>query len=130
MKHIKIVAAVIIKDGKCLCTKRNISSHKYLSYKYEFPGCEVTLGETVEEALSREMFEELSVEIKIHNLCKTVEHTYPDFKVTLHAYYCELVSGDITLHEHIEHVWLKASELEQLDWAEANTPVVEFLMGV
>ncbi len=130
MKHIEVVAAVIIKDGKCLCTKRNINNYKYISYKYEYPGCKVALGETVEESLSREMFEALSVEIKVHELCKTVEHRYPDFKVTLHVYFCELVSGDIQLQEHIDYKWLMASDLDQVDWAEANRAIVDVLMAV
>lgn len=129
MKHIEVVAAVVVKDGKCLCTKRNISNYKYISYKYEFPGGKVAYGETEEEALSREMFEELSVEVKVHDLCLTVEHTYPDFKVTLHAYYCELITEEIQLNEHIEYVWLSASELNQLDWTAADIPIVELLMG-
>lgn len=129
MKHIEVVAAVVVKDGKCLCTKRNLSNFNYISYKYEFPGGKVEWGETAEEALSREMFEELSVEVKVHDLCLTVEHTYPDFKVRLHAYYCELITEEIQLHQHIEYVWLSPPELEQLDWAAADLPIVKLLMG-
>lgn len=128
MKHIEVVAAVVIKNGKCLCTKRNISKHKYISYKYEFPGGKVELGETSEEALAREMFEELSVEIKVHELCTTVEHTYPDFMLTMHAFYCEVVTEEIQLNEHIEYVWLDAPNLDQLDWAAADLPIVDILM--
>lgn len=128
MKHIEVVAAVIIKDGKCLCTKRNISNYKYLSYKYEFPTAEVGYGESFEDALTREMFEELSAEVKVHDLCLTLEHTYPDFMLTLRAYYCELISSDIELNKHIESVWLLASQLDQLDWVDAHIPIVELLM--
>lgn len=129
MKHIEVVAAVIIKGDKFLCTKRNYNQYKYISYKYEFPGGKVELGETSEEALAREMFEELSAEIKVIGHCMTVEHEYPDFKLTMHAYYCSLVSEDIVLHEHIEHVWLHTNELDQLDWAAADLPIVEKLMA-
>lgn len=130
MKPIEVVAAIIVKDGKCLCTKRNISHYKYISYKYEFPGGKIEYGETAEEALAREMFEELSAEIRVHDLCTTVEHTYPDFQVILHAYFCEMISDDIQLHEHIEYKWLPASELDQLDWAAADMPIVELLMDI
>ena len=128
MKHIKVVAAIIIKDGKCLCTKRNISNFKYISYKYEFPGGKVEHGETPEEALSREIFEELSVEIKVHDLCTTIEHTYPDFELTLDAYYCELITEEIQLNEYIKYIWLSSFELDQLDWAAADIPIVKLLM--
>lgn len=128
MNHIEVVAAVVIKDGKCLCTKRNLNKYKYISYKYEFPGGKVERGETSEEALAREMFEELSVEVAVHDLCTTVEHEYPDFKITMHAYYCELIDGNIELKEHIEYKWLDASNLDQLDWAAADLPIVELLM--
>ncbi|MGB3367907.1 MAG: (deoxy)nucleoside triphosphate pyrophosphohydrolase [Acidaminobacteraceae bacterium] len=128
MKHIEGVAAIIIKDGKCLCTKRNISNYKYLSYKYEFPTAEVRYGEDANDALTREMFESLSAEVKVHDLCMTVEHAYPDFMLTLHAYYCQLISPEIELNEHIGSVWLLASELDQLDWVLADIPIVEFLM--
>ncbi len=130
MKQIETVAAVIIKDGRCLCTKRNISNYKYISYKYEFPACELALGETKEETLTREMFEELSVEIKVHDLCKSVKHTYADFHVNIDAYFCQILTKEIHLHEHIEYIWLLPSELDQLDWAEANMPIVELLMAL
>lgn len=128
MKHIEVVAAVIKKGGKYLCTKRNISKYKYISYKYEFPGGKVERGETPEEALAREMFEELSVEIAVHDLCTTIEHTYPDFMLTMHAYNCSLVTIDIQLNEHVKYVWLDAHELDQLDWAAADLPIVDLLM--
>lgn len=128
MKHIEVVAAVVIKDGKYLCTKRNWSKYKYISYKYEFPGGKVELGESNEEALAREMFEELSVEVKVNDLCTTVEHSYPDFNLTMHAYYCELLTEEIQLNEHTSYVWLNKESLMSLDWAAADIPIVELIM--
>ena len=130
MKHIEVVAAVITKDGKVLCVQRGEHAKEYISLKWEFPGGKVEVGENREEALVREIQEELAAEIHELQFLMTVEHSYPDFHMTMHAYTCTLKTGEITLQEHVDMKWLTPEELNQLDWAEAYLPVVESLMDL
>ena len=128
MKTIKVVAAIIFLGGKVLCVQRAEHEREYVSLKWEFPGGKVELGESREEALVREIREELSVDIKVSEFLMTVEHTYPDFHLTMHVFKCVLEQGEISLNEHFALKWLSIDELHQLDWAAADIPVVEFLM--
>ena len=127
MKTIEVVAAVIFREGKVLCVQRAEHEKEYVSSKWEFPGGKVEIGESREEALMREIAEELVVEIHELQYLTTVEHSYPDFHLTMHAYSCALKAGDVTLKEHIAAQWLAAEELDQLDWAAADVPVVEMI---
>ncbi len=127
MKHLNVVAAVIIKDGKYLCMQRNASKYEYISYKYEFPGGKVEHGEDEVSALKREINEELEIEITILKKVVTVEHTYTDFSLSMHCYLCNTNSDNIILKEHINYKWLEKAELETLDWAAADIPVLEYL---
>ena len=96
--------------------------------KWEFPGGKVEVGESREEALVREIREELSVDIEVSEFLMTVHHTYPDFHLTMHVFKCVLDQGEITLNEHVALKWLSIDEHDQLDWAGADIPVVESLM--
>lgn len=127
MKHIEVVAAVIIQDGKVLCVQRPQNDKAYISLKWEFPGGKVEVGENREDALLREIQEELAAEIHELQYLMTVEHSYPDFHLTMHAYTCALKNGEITLREHVDMKWLATEDLDQLDWAEADLPVVKQL---
>ena len=124
----QVVAAVVVRDGKVLCVQRAEHSKEYVSLKWEFPGGKVEVGESHEEALVREIREELSVEIKLSEFFMTVEHTYPDFHLTMHVFNCVLPSGEIVLNEHVDMKWLSMEELGSLDWAAADVPVVKSLM--
>lgn len=128
MKHIEVVAAVIIQDGKVLCVQRPQNDKEYISLKWEFPGGKVEVGENKEDALLREIQEELAAEIHDLQYLMTVEHSYPDFHLTMHAYTCVLKAGEVTLKEHVGLRWLAVEELDQLDWADADLPFVERLM--
>ena len=130
MKHIEVVAAVIIKYGKVLCVQRPQNDKAYISLKWEFPGGKVELGENREDALLREIQEELAAEIHELQYLMTVEHSYPDFYLTMHAYTCALKHEEITLREHVDMKWLATEDLDQLDWADADLPVVESLMDL
>ena len=77
----------------------------------------------------REIREELSVDIEISNFFMTVEHTYPDFHLVMHVYRCHLTEGEVILNEHVDMKWLKVEELDPLDWAEADVPIVKRLIG-
>ena len=125
---ITVVAASIYWNGKVLCVQRAEHEKEYISLKWEFPGGKVEVGESREEALVREIREELSVDIEVSEFLMTVEHTYPDFHLTMHVFKCVLDQGEITLNEHVALKWLSLDELDQLDWAAADIPVVEFLM--
>ena len=128
MKTIEVGAAIIFREGKVLCVQRPNNTREYISLKWEFPGGKVEVGESREEALVREIREELSVDIEVSEFLMTVEHTYPDFHLTMHVFKCVLDQGEITLNEHVALKWLSIDELYQLDWAAADIPVVEFLM--
>ena len=127
MKHIEVVAAVIIQYGKVLCVQRPQNDKDYISFKWEFPGGKVEVGENREEALVREIQEELAAEIHELQFLMTVEHSYPDFHLTMHAYSCTLKTEEISLREHVDMKWLATEELNQLDWTEADLPVVKQL---
>ena len=124
-----VVAAVVFEDEKILCVQRAENSREYISLKWEFPGGKVEEGEQFEEALVREIREELSVDIEISEFFMTVEHTYSDFHLVMHVYRCHLTKGEVILNEHADLKWLKVEELDQLDWAEADIPIVKRLMG-
>ena len=128
MKTIEVVAAIIFREGKVLCVQRLNNTREYISLKWEFPGGKVEVGESREEALVREIREELSVDIEVSEFLMTVEHTYPDFHLTMHVFRCVLDQGEITLNEHVALKWLSFDELDQLDWAAADIPVVKSLM--
>ena len=127
-KTIRVVAAVLFRAGKVLCVQRPVNASKYISLKWEFPGGKVEVDESREEALVREIREELSVDIEVSEFLMTVEHAYPDFHLTMHVFKCVLDQGEITLNEHIALKWLSIDELDQLDWATADIPVVKSLM--
>lgn len=130
MKTIEVVAAVIVRDRKILCVQRAEHARECVSLKWEFPGGKVEVGESREEALVREIREELSVDIEVSEFLMTVEHAYPDFHLTMHVFKCALQSGEIVLNEHVDMKWLSVEELDQLDWAAADVPVVKSLMHV
>lgn len=107
--------------------QRGPSKYDYVSRKYEFPGGKVETGETKEQAIIREIKEELHIDIINLQFYLTVEHVYPDFAIIMHSFLCTTDSKNITLTEHIDAKWLKNSELEFLDWAEADVPIVQKL---
>ena len=128
MKSIEVVASMIFREGKVLCVQRAEHEKEYVSLKWEFPGGKVDVGESRKEALVREIREELSVDIEVSEFLMTVEHTYPDFHLSMHVFKCVLDQGEISLNEHVALKWLSVDELNQLDWAAADVPVVKSLM--
>lgn len=128
MKTIEVVAAIIQNNNQILCVQRGPSKYAYVSHKYEFPGGKVEVGETKEQAIIREIKEELHIDIINPQFYLTVEHTYPDFAIVMHSFLCVTETQQLTLTEHIDAKWLKNSELELLDWAEADVPIVKKLI--
>jgi 8-oxo-dGTP diphosphatase len=127
MKSIEVVAAIIIKDEKILAVQKGKAKFDYVSYKWELPGGKVEAGESLEQAIQREILEELHIQVNPKELLITVEHTYPDFHLVMHCFVCDYEYGDIQLTEHIELAWLYRRNLQSLDWADADIPVVKKL---
>ncbi len=129
MKQIEVVAGIIFCEDELLCVQRPKNKLPYISEKFEFPGGKIEEGETKEEALHRELLEELNLSTKIKSFYLTVVHQYPDFELTMHSFKCEVESKELILHEHIDQKWLKIKELTALDWAEADVPIVDKLVS-
>ncbi|SFQ48803.1 (deoxy)nucleoside triphosphate pyrophosphohydrolase [Hymenobacter arizonensis] len=128
-KHHEVVAAIIQRGDEILCLQRGASKYDYIGYKWEFPGGKVEAGETQEQALVREIKEELALDIQVEGPLLTVEHEYPDFIITMHGLHCTTLNSELVLHEHQAYKWLRAEELSTLDWAAADVPLVEKLQA-
>ena len=128
MKQVEVVAAIIQHNDKILCVQRGENKLSYISKKYEFPGGKIELGESKEETIIREIKEELNMEISVIKEFITVNHEYPDFYLTMHSYICSCETTTLTLTEHIDYKWLSISEMDQLDWAAADIPIVNKLV--
>lgn len=125
MKTIEVVAAIIHdSDGRIFATQRGYGDMKD---GWEFPGGKVEAGESPEEALKREIFEELETKIQIERLVQTVEYDYPKFHLMMHCYLCGIESGSLTLKEHEAAKWLRLSDLDSVDWLPADQIVVDTL---
>lgn len=128
MKKISVVAAVIQYQDEFLCVQRGVSKFDYISYKYEFPGGKVEEKETSEQAIIREIQEELCMDIIVDSHLITVDHDYPDFSIELQTFLCKTKTRSLKLVEHIDAQWLKAKELSKLDWADADKPIIKELL--
>ena len=126
MKKIEVVAAIIRKHDKIFATQRGYGDFKDW---WEFPGGKMEAGETPEEALKREIREELSTEINVDEFLCTVEYDYPAFHLTMHCYLCSLLTESLHLNEHEAARWLKPEDLDSVDWLPADKVVVEKLRG-
>ena len=128
MKKVFVVAGVIINEKKILCAQRSKNNLNYISKKFEFPGGKIEKFETDEQCLKREILEELSLEIEINDFYMLVNHIYPDFKLNMKVYLCSSNNRNIILKEHISCKWLGLKKISNLDWAEADLPVVRKLL--
>lgn len=124
MKNIEVVAAIICRSGEIFATQRGYGEWKDW---WEFPGGKVEPGETYDEALKREIREELDTEIDIHNLLTTVEYDYPSFHLTMHCYICSVISGHLMLREHEDARWLPVGEIDSVKWMPADITVINLL---
>ena len=127
MKHIYVVAGVIQNQDKILCMQRGISKNDYISFKWEFPGGKIEEGETHAQALQRELMEEMELNVEVGKHLIDITHTYPDFVITMYVYFCNTSNLNFKLNVHKDFKWLKKAELNSLDWAEADKPIVEKL---
>lgn len=123
MKTIQVTCAIIHFENKILAVQR--SEMMSLPLKWEFPGGKIEPGESEEDCIKREIFEELNIHIKLKKKLTPVLHQYPNFKINLIPFTAEYISGDLKLKEHANHVLVDKDELQHLDWAEADLPILK-----
>lgn len=121
-KHVHVACAIIERDGLVLSALRSASMN--LPLRWEFPGGKIEPGEGREECLKRELVEEMGVEIAVGRPLTPTTHEYPTLAVTLYPYVCSIVSGEITLHEHSAMTWLAPERMLELEWADADLPII------
>ena len=121
-KSIHVVAALIRKDDEVFGTQRGYGNYKDW---WEFPGGKVETGETPEQALAREIREELAVDISVDKYLTTVEYEYPEFHLSMACYWCSVKEGNLTLLEHEASRWLPLNNLRQVNWLPADVLVIE-----
>ncbi|MBR6466087.1 MAG: (deoxy)nucleoside triphosphate pyrophosphohydrolase [Bacteroidales bacterium] len=121
MKTIEVVAAVIVRDGRVFATQRGYGDFKDM---WEFPGGKMEAGENREDALKREIREELAADISVDSFIDTVEYDYPKFHLILHCFLCSLETKEVHLLEHESSRWLSADELDSVDWLPADLSVI------
>lgn len=122
MKTVRVVAAIIIDDGKVFATQRGYGEFKD---GWEFLGGKIDAGETPEEALIREIKEELDTEIVVKELLDTVEYDYPKFHLSMDCFICKIKSGELVLKEHEASKWLTKETLDSVEWLPADLGLIE-----
>ena len=132
MKTIRVVAAItkaVNEDGATIifATQRGYGDFKG---GWEFPGGKIEEGETPQDALKREIMEELSTEIAVGDLIDTIEYDYPTFHLSMDCFWAEIVSGDMVLKEHEAAKWLTKGELDSVDWLPADITLIEKIKAV
>lgn len=124
MKEIKVVAAIIQKENKILATKRGYGEFINM---WEFPGGKIELGETKEQALVREIKEELNIEISVDKFALDIEYQYPNFYLFMSCFMCSIKEGSIELLEHNDGKWITKEDLNTLNWLPADIDAVNYL---
>lgn len=122
MKTVRVVAAIIIDGGRVFATQRGYGEFKG---GWEFPGGKIDAGETPEEALIREIKEELDTVIEVKELLDAVEYDYPNFHLSMDCFICKIKSGNLVLKEHEASAWLTKDDLDSVDWLPADVTLVE-----
>lgn len=125
-KNIKVVAAVIKSGNKIYATQRGYGEFKG---GWEFPGGKIEQGETSQEALVREIEEELETKIKVNDLIDTIKYDYPTFHLSMECFWCEIVKGNLVLLEAEAAKWLTKEELYSVDWLPADLLLIPKIEG-
>ena len=127
MRTIRVVAAVIRSEDKIFATARGYGEFKGL---WEFPGGKIESGETSQQALEREIQEELDVKIEVGDLIDTIEYDYPSFHLSMDCFWCIVTDGEITLKEAEDARWLSKDELYSVNWLPADVEYKNKIDGV
>ncbi|KYH28105.1 MULTISPECIES: 8-oxo-dGTP diphosphatase MutT [Clostridium] len=127
MKNIEVVAAIMKHDNKIFITRRSYGEFKDM---WEFPGGKIEDGETQEEALIREIKEELELDIKISKYLTTIDYDYPNFHLTMHCFICDICGGELHLNAHNDAKWVNLDEVDNLRWIPADVLVIEKLKNM
>ena len=122
MKTIHVAAAIIIKNHKLFATQRGYGDFKD---SWEFPGGKIEPGESPQEALKREIQEELATEIEVGNHIDTIEYDYPTFHLSMDCYLCSVISGKLDLLEHENAAWLTKATLRTVNWLPADISILD-----
>lgn len=136
MKTIHVVAAIIFRtvtDANGKKTKQVFTTQRgYGEFKdgWEFPGGKIEVGETPQEALTREIHEELDTEISVGNKLGTIEYDYPTFHLSMDCFECEIISGKLTLLEHENSAWLNKDNLHSVDWLPADLTILDSVESI
>lgn len=126
-RRINVVAAIIIRDGKLFATQRGYGKWKDW---WEFPGGKIEQDELAEDALKREIREELASDVEVGELLTSVEYDYPDFHLSMLCYLCSVVSGQLSLLEHKDARWLSADELDSVNWLPADLEILPLISDI
>lgn len=127
MKSIHVAAAVITEGNRIFTACRGYGEFKG---RWEFPGGKIKEGETPEDALRREIKEELAADIAVEDFLGTVNYDYPDFQLTMECFLCHVVGGTLTILEHSAFRWMEKAELDTIDWLPADRIAVEWVKGL
>lgn len=122
MKTIEVVAAIIKNNGKIFATQRGYGDFR--GY-WEFPGGKIESGESSQEALVREIKEELNIDILVGELVDTIEYDYPQFHLIMHCFICTFISGELVLNEHESARWLTKDTLDSVEWLPADITLID-----
>lgn len=121
MKVIKVVGAIILKDHKVFATQRGYGDFKDM---WEFPGGKIEEGETPQEALRREILEELETDISVGDYVATIEWDYPNFHLSMDCFVCRINSGKLNLLEHEDAKWLSKDTIDSVNWLPADLTII------
>lgn len=127
MKTIEVVAAVIKHDDRIFITRRGYGDFVDM---WEFPGGKIEIGESKEEALIREIKEELELDINISDFLTTVEYDYSSFHLTMHCFICQISGGELNLNAHNDAKWITFDELDNQKWIPADVLVIDALKNM
>lgn len=126
MKTIRVAAGIIREGDRYFATCRGYGPYRG---RWEFPGGKIEAGETAEEALVREIREELDTEVAVEGPAGHVEYTYPEFTVNMDCFFCRVLAGDLRLKEHEAAKWLRREELDSVDWLPSDRILLRNLFG-
>lgn len=124
---IEVVAAIIIYEGKFLCCQRGDHKFSYISNRFEFPGGKIEQGEITEDALKREIKEELNLDIMVNKHVLKINYQYPDFNLIMDCFLCSVSDFKIKLNDHISYKLVDLKDLKSLEWVPADIELVDYL---